>query len=270
MTSMFKSLAAILSAFLFLSAPVRAKGVDDIVQLDILDGGLSQDGTYLGALRLRLEDGWKTYWRAPGDAGIPPQFDWGRSDNVGAVSVIWPAPEVFDQNGLKSIGYARQVVLPIKITPKTAGQPVRLRGEVDLGVCKDVCIPATLGFDHALDAGAPRNPAIAAALAQRPYSAREAGVSSATCHLKPTADGLSVQVRISMPPAGGAEVAVIEPGNPALWVSPAETTRQGGTLIASAEVLSADGRPFALDRSDLRITVLGARHAVDIRGCSAG
>ncbi|WP_235962986.1 protein-disulfide reductase DsbD domain-containing protein [Ruegeria haliotis] len=262
--------AALLTACLSFATPVSAQGFDGVVQLDILDGGRTANGTYLGALRLTLKDGWKTYWRAPGDAGIPPQFDWGASGNVGDVAITWPAPEVFDQNGLQSIGYANQLVLPVEITPKNPTKPVRLRGEMDLGVCKDVCIPERLDFDHTLDADAARNPAIAAAFAQRPYSAREARVAKASCHLTPTADGMQIEARVTMPSAGGREVAVIEPGNPALWASRPDTERHGDTLIARSEIINASGAPFVLDRSEIRITVLGAKHAVDIQGCSAG
>ncbi|WP_282120076.1 protein-disulfide reductase DsbD domain-containing protein [Ruegeria atlantica] len=252
-----------------LALPATAQVNGPVAELDILDGGRTAKGTYLSAVRVTLQDGWKTYWRAPGDAGIPPEFNWNRSDNVGDVSITWPAPDVFDQNGLQSIGYENQLVLPVEITPKNPARPVRLQGTMDLGVCKDVCIPEQLKFDHTLDAQAGRNPTIAAALAQRPFSEREANVALASCHLSPTADGMRIEARVTMPSAGGREVAVIEPGNPALWASQTETTRTGNTLIATSEVINASGGPFALDRSEIRITVLGANHAVDIRGCSA-
>ncbi|WP_108860713.1 protein-disulfide reductase DsbD domain-containing protein [Ruegeria sp. Alg231-54] len=252
-----------------LALPATAQVNGPVAELDILDGGRTAKGTYLSAVRVTLQDGWKTYWRAPGDAGIPPQFDWNRSNNVGDVSITWPAPNVFDQNGLQSIGYENQLVLPVEITPKNPAKPVRLQGTMDLGVCKDVCIPEQLDFDHTLNADAGRNPTIAAALAQRPFSEHEARVAHTTCHLSPTSDGMKIEARVTMPSAGGREVAVIEPGNPALWASQTETTRTGNTLIATSEVINASGGPFALDRSEIRITVLGANHAVDIRGCSA-
>nr|WP_170474816.1 protein-disulfide reductase DsbD domain-containing protein [Ruegeria arenilitoris] len=270
MMSFWKPTAIALTANLCFATSAFAQGMDQLVQLEILDGGRTPEGTYQGALRLKLKDGWKTYWRAPGDAGIPPQFDWSRSRNVGDVEITWPAPLVFDQNGLQSIGYENQLILPVEITPQNPAKPVRLRGEMDLGVCKDVCVPGRLGFDHTLDAQAARNPAIAAALAQRPFSAREAGVAAASCHLKPTTDGMQIEAHVTMPSAGGAEFAVIEPGNPLLWASQAETKRDGNTLIARTEVTNVSGGPFALDRSEVRITVLGASHAVDIIGCDAG
>ncbi|WP_037316592.1 protein-disulfide reductase DsbD domain-containing protein [Ruegeria halocynthiae] len=266
----FKPIAAALTACIALTVPAHAQSTREVVQLDVLDGGRTANGTYLGALRLTLQDGWKTYWRAPGDAGIPPQFDWSGSQNVGNVSITWPAPKVFVQNGLQSIGYADQLVLPVEITPGNPAKPVRLRGDMDLGVCKDVCIPERLEFDHTLDADAARNPAIAAALAQRPYSETEARVTQARCQLTPTSDGMKIEARVTMPSAGGREIAVIEPGNPTLWASQPTTERHGDTLIATSEVINASGGPFALDRSGIRITVLGTNHAVDIQGCSAG
>lgn len=259
-----------LAAALALTPALASAATEDVVQIDVLDGGQTRDGTYVAAIRLTLADGWKTYWRAPGEAGIPPQISWGGSRNLGAAEITWPTPHVFEQNGLQSIGYKNQLVLPIEITPARPGQPVRLKGEIDIGVCKDVCIPGRLRFDHDLDAKAGRNPVIAAALAARPYSEAEAGVTASVCRLSPTRDGMRVEARITMPSAGGREVAVIEAGDPEIWATTTETRRQGDTLIAASELIHVNGGSYALDRSRIRITVLGRDHAVDIRGCQAG
>jgi hypothetical protein len=272
-TPILPVLLAVFSGFLGLvSAPADAGGdLGGLVRIEVLDGGLTKRGTHRAALRLTLEDGWKTYWRAPGDAGIPPRFDWRSSSNVQRVSVTWPTPQVFDLAGLRSIGYTQQLVLPVEITQVKPGQPVRLKGEIEFGVCKDICIPARLTFDQPLDPGAGRNPAIAAALAARPYSASEAGVRSATCRLSPSGNGgMNIEAQITMPSAGGTEVAVIEPGDPQLWASQTITKRRGKVLIATGELVHVSGSSFALDRSKVRITVLGKRHAVDIRGCTPG
>ena len=244
---------------------------DDLVQVEILDGGVTASGSYIGALRLTLQEGWKTYWRSPGEAGIPPQFTWRGSRNIGELSITWPTPQVFSTSGYQTIGYHDQLILPIEITPERPGRPVRLKGRMELGICKDVCVPSELSFDHQLDAQAGRNPAIVAAIASRPYSAREAGVRATTCRLKPTQYGIEVEARITMPSAGGKEVAVIEPGDPHLYAGATSTNRSGQTLIATAELMPAtSGNLTSVDRSKLRITVLGQDHAVDITGCSAG
>lgn len=268
-------LAAVIAAGLATLTPharaAEGLGPTDLVQIEVLDGGLTSRGTYLGALRLTLSQGWKTYWRAPGDAGIPPSFTWRGSRNVGAVSMTWPTPEVFLTSGFRTIGYHDQLVLPIEIAPERPGAPVRLKGRMELGICKDVCVPSELRFDHHLNPDAGRNPAIIAALASRPYSASEAGVSSATCSLRPGRYGIKVEARIKMPSAGGEEVAVIEPGTPHMMAGETHTERRGGMLLASTEFLPAtQGTPAAIDRSHVRITVLGRSHAVDIRGCDAG
>ncbi len=261
----------ICAALALFPAPVRAQStLGDLVQAEVLDGGLTPRGTYMAALRLTLSDGWKTYWRAPGDAGIPPQFDWGASHNLGNAQITWPTPHVFDQGGVQTIGYKNQLVLPVEITPRDPGKAVHLRATMDFGMCKDVCVPGSLTVDHALDAGAKRHPAIAAAIAQRPFDRSEAGVTSATCQLSPIKGGLRIKARIAMPSAGGNEVAVIESGNPQIWSSPAETQRNGNVLLAQSDLVHVSDGTIALDRSAVRITVLGRRHAVDIQGCAPG
>lgn len=244
--------------------------LDDVVRVEVLDGGSAPNGTHRAAIRFTLAEGWKTYWRAPGDAGIPPEFSWRGSRNVGATRIMWPTPKVFDQNGMRSVGYERELVLPIDIEPANPGQALRLKGKVELGVCKDVCIPSTVKFDQMLDPSAPRHPAILAARSDRPFSAQEAGVRSARCVISPTKDGLQVEAHIRMPYAGGAEFTVTETGNPLVWVSETRVERRGDTLVATSELMHATTRSFALDRSGLRFTVIGTKHAVDIQGCTAG
>lgn len=269
MDRVFSALVAMSLCLPALPALSQAVGTD-IVRIEVLDGGLTPRGTYQAGIRLTLAQGWKTYWRAPGDAGIPPQFDWRGSRNIGSATISWPTPHVFDQNGLRSIGYDTQVVLPVEITPTHADKPVRLKGQVDIGVCKDVCVPSTLSFERDLDHAAPRHAAIVAAMAQRPYSRSEAQVGAVTCALRPIDGGLRLSARITMPSAGTPEVVVIEPGNPQIWASETDVSRAGKVLSAEADLLPLDTGAVAIDRSLLRITVLGSRHAVDILGCTPG
>src|SRR6476659_11122751 len=105
----------------------------------------------LGGIAFQIQPGWKTYWRSPGDSGVPPRFDFSKSDNVEAVTVMWPAPLKFDDGaGGHSIGYHGQIVLPLRIVPKAPDKPVTLRAEINYAVCEKLCIPveahAELGF----------------------------------------------------------------------------------------------------------------------------
>ncbi|HBM61536.1 protein-disulfide reductase DsbD domain-containing protein [Salipiger marinus] len=225
------------------------------------------DGDHMAALHLRLAPGWKTYWRAPGDAGIPPLFDWSGSHNLQAVSVLWPTPHVFHQSGMRSVGYARELVLPLRIHAQEDGDTV-LKMQVQLGVCKDICLPAQMDLSAVLPAALTRaDPMIAAALASAPFSADEAQVSAVRCSVTPVKKGLMLRAEIDMPPAGDPEDTVVESGAPMIWAAPPRTERHGGTLVTEAKLKHVEGRPFVLDRSRLRITVLGRNHAVDIQGC---
>jgi DsbC/DsbD-like thiol-disulfide interchange protein len=238
---------------------------------EVLQGWVLADGSRMAALRLSLAPGWKTYWRAPGDAGIPPQFDWAGSRNMATVSINWPTPKVFDQNGMRSVGYENSLVIPLRIEPTSDGKPVQLNAKMELGVCSDVCIPHELEFSALIDNdNLTPTPIIAAALAERPYSPSEAGVRSAKCRVSPTADGLQIEAHIAMPPAGGREYVVFEPGVENIWVSEADTRRTGDVVIATSELVNITGGPIAIDRSAIRITVLGSQYAVDVKGCSAG
>lgn len=241
------------------------------VQAQILQGWVQPDGSRVAALQLTLAPGWKTYWRAPGDAGIPPQFDWRRSRNLAGVAIDWPTPVVFDQGGMQAIGYTNHVVLPLRLMPKDKGSAVELDVTVDMGVCKDICVPEQLHLTGTLDTtDAKPQPVIVAALAEQPYSGADVGMTSATCTLRPTRKGLEITTTLTLPDAGGREVVVIEPGRDGLWVSPTDSQRKGNRLTAQADIIANDSAMLALDRSAIRITVLGRDHAVDIRGCTGG
>ncbi len=273
---MFMHLAPVFAPLVALCAalaanPAPAQTVPEgVVRIEVLDGGPTARGTYMAALRLNLSAGWKTYWRAPGDAGIPPTFNWRPSKNLGGLNYVWPRPHVFDQGDLQTIGYKDQLVLPVEISPADPTRPVRLRGTVDIGVCRDVCIPASLTVDHRINREARPNPTIAAALAQRPFDRREGGVKTATCRLTPIEGGMRIEARLTMPSTGGQEVAVIEPGNAQIWASPPKTRRNGNVLTAASDLIHVRNQSYALDRSAVRITVLGRDRAVEIQGCAPG
>ncbi len=243
--------------------------IEGVHSIEVLPGWKTPEGRRLTGLRIRLKPGWKTYWRAPGDAGIPPQFDWTGSRNIKAVKIHWPRPEVAVSGGMRSIVYSNEVVLPLEFTPESPDRPIIMKARVGLGVCRDICIPVSVAFEVDLSPTDTRpDPAIRKALAERPVAAQQAGVRRVICEVAPIRDGLKVTTRIHMPAIGQEEIAVIEAPDPSIWVSEAQTRREGQTLIASAEMVPPSNAPFALDRSGVRITVLGDGTAVDIQGCT--
>lgn len=255
---------------LCVAAPVWAGPADGVVELEILTGWRTQDGTHMAGLQVRLAPGWKTYWRSPGDGGIPPRFGWQGSQNLDGAAFHWPIPDVFEDNGMRSIGYTESLVIPVELSIPDAGRPAQMRGQVQIGVCHEICVPVLLDFDAVLPAGGTRDPMIVAALLDRPLTAREAGVGDVTCAIEPIEDGLRVTTRVDMAPMRGTEDVVIEAGDQQVWVSQPQTWRDGNTLFARSDMIHVNGGGFALNRSEMRITVLAGGQSVDIRGCGAG
>lgn len=267
-----RSLISSLALALTVALPTAAAASDTtgLDRVELRPGWRMPDGTHMAALHVVLEPGWKTYWRAPGDVGIPPQFDWSGSSNIDALSTNWPTPIVFFEQGMRSVGYTREVVIPLHMTAETKGADMRLNGAMQIGICKDICIPANLSFSATLPPDQTRpDPVIAAALTDRPYTAAEAGVTQVACTFQADPNGgVILHASIDMPPAGGTEYVVVEAGNPHVWVAEPDSHRDAGTLHASTRMVHIEGRSFAVNRSDLRFTVIGDSRAVDILGCT--
>jgi suppressor for copper-sensitivity B len=104
-------------------------------------------------LEIALAPGWKTYWRSPGDAGVPPTLDWGGSENVAEVRFLWPAPERFTLFGLDTFGYADQVIFPLVVRPERPGEPVTLAAALTYMVCEEICVPLEAQLSLHLPAG---------------------------------------------------------------------------------------------------------------------
>ena len=124
---------AFLPAALILAAltqPGAAQTVpEDVLTAELVPGWTEPGGRQVVALHLKLAPGWKTYWRHPGDAGIPPVFDWRGSGNLAGLDLSWPHPTVFDIDGVRTIGYKAEVWLPIALEPRDPSRPVSLKGQ---------------------------------------------------------------------------------------------------------------------------------------------
>jgi DsbC/DsbD-like thiol-disulfide interchange protein len=270
---MKQSLRHIAFAVLALGSLSGGLGAQDIpspvLKAELLEGWQTASGTEMAALHLVLAPGWKTYWRAPGEAGIPPRFDWEGSKNLASVAFHWPRPEVFDLNGARTFGYHDDLVLPIEFTPRDKAAPIGVRATVDLGVCDEICVPMSLTLSGDLAPGGGPVAVIRKALANAPEQAAAAGLSAAHCNAEPIRDGMRLTSRLTMPSIGTDEVAVFELPDQTIWISATDTRRDGAELLATADLVPASAKPFALNRSDIRITVFGGSgRVVELQGCA--
>lgn len=241
--------------------PASARELPPGIQsAQLLAGWTDADGSRISALELRLEPGWKTYWRNPGDSGLPPSFDWQQSDNLSKVSFHWPAPEAIRSGGDLTLGYHDLLVLPFTAEATDPAQPIDLVASVDLGVCEKICVPAHFEL-RAPAAGENPDPQIETALSRAPelLSIRPA------CTRQHIADGTQLSVVL---PQQEIDVAAMElEERPEIWVSTATLETEGNDTRATADFVPPSGEPFDLDVSSLRITLITNDGTVEMRGC---
>ena len=132
-------------------------------------------------LHLRMEPEWHTYWKNPGDSGLPTRLTWKLPEGFQAAPIEWPFPKVFRQGPVTSYGYADEVLLTVTITPPSslaAAAPVTLAARADWLECRDICLPGRRELSLVLPVrseaprpSAPWAPAFAAARAHVPRAA---------------------------------------------------------------------------------------------------
>lgn len=185
-----------------------------------LIGGAAQNTDRAPWLRagveIRLDPGWKTFWRYPGDSGVPPTFDFAGSTNVKSVTVSWPAPERFDDGaGGHSIGYHGDVVLPLRITADDPTRPSAVHLKLGYAVCGNVCIPAEASLDLKLSADdRAEEPALLAAEARVPRRVplgAGAGLAIRSVHREPGGAHGHVVVEVAAPKNTPVELFVEGP-----------------------------------------------------------
>jgi DsbC/DsbD-like thiol-disulfide interchange protein len=131
-------------------------------------------------VEIKLAPGWHTYWRYPGDSGVPPRFDFSGSTNLASADVRYPAPHLLTDETGNTLGYVNNVIFPVRVTARDPAKPVVLRVKLDYAVCEKLCVPAEAKLELALDGGSSGNDGrLTAALARvpKPVAADTLGLS---------------------------------------------------------------------------------------------
>jgi DsbC/DsbD-like thiol-disulfide interchange protein len=233
----------------------------------LLAGGTDGAGQLAG-IEISLDAGFKTYWRNPGESGLPPAFDWSTSRNVGEVEVLWPAPARFEDAGGVAYGYQGRVLFPVRVRPQDPTKPIGLGLKIDYGVCKDICIPAQaeLSLKLPTTTSAPTRALIEEALARVPKPRPlKAGGDLAVLGAEPTAsDGKPrLAVKVRAPGDSNPSLFVEAPENWFVLASPRPSgiASEAGTKTFLVDVLE---RPRdAAGPVDLRFTLVAGDRAVE-------
>ncbi len=236
-----------------------------------LIAGSRSGGVLLGGIGFQLQPGWKTYWRAPGDSGVPPRIDFSKSDNIDSVKILWPAPVKFpDGAGGISFGYKNQVMLPLRIVAKSPDKPVTLRASISYAVCEKLCIPVEAQAELAfVSVASTEDGAISAALDTVPKPAK-VGDPGPLSVREVRREGNVVQVEIAVqddkaPSGKEKDVQLFVEGPTPDWALPVPKLikREAGVQRFAFEL---DGLPpgASADGATLKLTVAGSGGAYEV------
>jgi DsbC/DsbD-like thiol-disulfide interchange protein len=206
--------------------------------------GSRSGAVLLGGIAFQLQPGWKTYWRTPGDSGVPPRFDFSKSENIEAVTILWPAPMKFDDGaGGSSLGYHNQIVLPLRIVAKNTDKPVTLRAAVNYAVCDKLCVPVEADVELAFTSVAStEDSALFAALDTVPKPANVGDPNPLTIRDVKRDGKSAVLVDVVAPPEAGNISLFVEGPTPD-WALPVPKLLEHGPPGIKRFTFELDGLP---------------------------
>jgi DsbC/DsbD-like thiol-disulfide interchange protein len=269
-------------ALLFLTAPLPALAADaspwdsgphSAVRLIAADAATSADPARRRAgVEILLQAGWKTYWRYPGDSGVPPRFDFTRSENVKEVVVGWPAPHRFTEGGDTSIGYKGDVTLPLLVVPKDASKPTMLRLDLDYAICEKMCVPASAKAEIDLSGRTTQDIAqestLIAAEASVPKPAK-VGDSGPLAIRSVKREAASPKPRVVVDvavPEGASDVDLFAEGPTTDWALPVPQAVPGAPAGEQRFAFALDGLPSGASAKGaaLRLTAVAGGQAIEV------
>lgn len=242
--------------------------VEDVnAAVRLIAGSGRADGDRLRAgVEIKMTPGWHTYWRYPGDAGVPPRFDFAGSSNLAGVEVRYPVPQLLTDETGNSIGYLDKVVFPMRVTPREPGKPVTLRLKLDYAVCEKLCMPVEARLELNVTGAASSNDAklaTAEARVPKPVEAAELGLSARRVN-----DGPKPLVAVELKaPAGKPSHMFVEGPTPE-WALPVPKPAQGAAAGQSRFEFELDGLPPGADPKgpvELTFTVVQGEKAFETR-----
>ncbi len=223
---------------------------------------------FRAGVEIRLKEGWKTYWRYPGDSGVPPVLDFSKSQNVKAVTVRYPAPTRFsDGGGGNSIGYKGTVILPLHVVPQDASKPVTLNLKLDYAVCEKLCVPAEAKLELVLTGAETANEAaLNAAEARVPKAAAigDGGTPSIRAVRREAGSG-KPRITVDVAAPAGAPVVLFAEGPTAQWALPLPEPVAGAPAGLQRFAFELDGLPPGEQASGamLRLTAVAGDKAIE-------
>jgi len=233
-------------------------------EVRLISSGIGKDGRLAAGIEIVLPEGWTTYWRTPGDAGIAPLIDFAASKNIGPAEVSFPVPARMDEGGdtITNV-YRDHVVLPMSAAVTDPSQPAELALNLHIGVCNEICVPEDVTAslvvppgDHDADAAK----TLAAADALLPGAAEPGVFALDTVTRDGGTDGRpAFRFTGIVPDAAKADVFV---EGPADW-SPYTPEFVPGDKPAWSVKFSRTGSKIPIPGASFRVTIRSGDRAID-------
>jgi DsbC/DsbD-like thiol-disulfide interchange protein len=264
------------AAGMLLTGTQLAPAGDDVSRWDgdarsaarLVAGTRPASGNALRAgIEIRLKQGWHTYWRYPGDAGVPPRFDFKGSQNLKEFTVLWPAPERLPEDGGVSIGYSRDVVLPLRIVPVNRAKPVTLHLKLNYAICERLCVPAEAVSELTLPTGATSQDAsLSAAEARVPKKAAPGEGHRLALRTVRREGGAQPQVVVDFAAPEGVPVELFAEGPTPEWALPVPMQIDGAPTGLRRFAFELDGAPpgASYKGAHILLTAVAGDEAIEV------
>lgn len=226
----------------FTEAATSSWSSSEHAKLRLIAGPTLPSGKQRIGVEIVMSPGYKTYWRSPGQFGVPPSFDWTGSSNIGGLDVRWPVPERFQDSAGYSIGYVGEVVIPVSVQPVDPAKPVMVVLKLEYAVCDKICIPARGEASLWLEPGVTTvtSPRLESFEAKVPVAVK-AGVhkekaSVVEAKLDDTVVDPGLKLTLQVPPDGKVDDIFVE--GPGMWSfgKPRMTPQADGILVAQVRI----------------------------------
>jgi DsbC/DsbD-like thiol-disulfide interchange protein len=268
-----RNAAAVMATLAFTLAPCVAHAadaspwqVDKSAGIRLIAGNPRADARWPAGVEIKLEPGWKTYWRYPGDSGVPPRFDFSKSENVKSVAVMWPAPHRHRDESGTTIVYTGDVIFPLRIVAQDPAKPVLLRLRLDYALCDKLCVPADGEAELLLDGGASSlDAALTAAEARVPKAAKRGDPAPLAVRAVRRETG-GAKPRVVVDVAGPEPVDLFAEGPTPDWALPVPEPVPGAPAGLHRFVFDIDGVPPGVkaDGASLTLTLTSPAGAIEV------
>ena len=208
-----------------------------------------RNGTITALVQIELKDGWKTYWRYPGDAGMAPEFDFSGSTNLRLKSISYPVPDIGHDEAGRFVGYHQPVSFVVELDKPGETAPSVIDLKALVGMCDAICIPFMAEFKLPLDPAVPEGEEFSALMLAQSALPEKPRADFAVRSLMKSSDGKSFVAEVTIPDEKDVQ---------------AEAAASRGVSLGKDPVVTVDGRTARVVIPIRRIEETGTQHQITL------